>query len=135
MTATTCTVIGLVLWAVALSLLLVGVRLGAILGGKPLNTFAPDGRDLGAFGQRVTRAHGNTLENLALLVALPLFALATERSGLTDGLAPLVLYARLGQSVIHLVSTSRPAVLLRAALFAVQLAVILIWVWRLYPFG
>ncbi len=132
MTPSTCVVAGLTVWAVVLSFLLVSVRLRAIAGGKALNTFAPDGRDMSAFGQRVTRAHGNALENLALLVALPLYALATEQTAVTDGLAPLVLYARIGQSLVHLASTGKAAVLVRATLFGVQMIVVLIWAWRLY---
>jgi hypothetical protein len=42
-----------------------------------------------------------------------------------------VLYARIGQSLTHIVSTSVPAVMLRATLFFAQILIYLWWVIRL----
>lgn len=50
---------------------------------------------------------------------------------MTDPLAMPLLYARVAQSTVHLISTSVPAVLLRATLFAVQLAIAAAWIVRL----
>ena len=55
-------VVYLVLWAIACSFLLVGVRVTA---GKELNTFRHDGSDLSTFGLRATRALGNNLDAAA----------------------------------------------------------------------
>jgi hypothetical protein len=42
-----------------------------------------------------------------------------------------LLYARVAQSTVHLVSTSVPAVLLRAGFFTVQLLIAASWIVRL----
>jgi uncharacterized MAPEG superfamily protein len=117
-------IVGLVLWAVALSFLLVGVRVTA---GKELNTFRNDGSDLSTFGQRATRAMGNANENLALALGIMLLAVVTQKTGITDGLAAIFLYCRMGQSVVHLISTSVPMVLLRATLYSVQHVILIFW--------
>jgi uncharacterized MAPEG superfamily protein len=129
---TVCTLLGLVAWAVALSFLLVTVRLMKVSGGKPLNEFDPTGKDLDGFAYRVTRAHGNTAENLAILVAPMLYAIATNQTAITAGLAGWVLYSRIGQSVAHMISTSKPMVLVRATFFSVQLVIIVIWLWKFW---
>ena len=87
MSNTACTLIGLATWAIILSFVLVTVRLLAVKGGKEMNTFDPTGKDLSTLGQRVTRAHGNTLENLAILASFLLYAIATEQTAITEGLA------------------------------------------------
>jgi hypothetical protein len=62
---------------------------------------------------------------------LMLVALITERSALTDPLAPWLLAARVVQSVIHLVSLSATAVTLRFTAFSVQMAIGVYWALRL----
>jgi uncharacterized MAPEG superfamily protein len=99
--------------------------------GKALNTFAPDGSDVAGLGQRLTRAHLNCVETLPVVAAVILAAAVAGRSAVTDPLAMPLLYARLGQSVVHLISTSVPMVLLRATLFVVQLAIVASWIFRL----
>ncbi len=117
-------VVYLVLWAIACSFLLVAVR---VTSGKELNTFRHDGNDLSTFGLRATRALGNNLENLALAVGILLVAVATEKTAVTDDLAAIYLYCRIGQTIVHLISTSVPMVLLRATLFSVQLILLVYW--------
>ena len=127
---------GLVLWSVVLTFLLVGVRVSSALGGdKALNGFQPDGKDLSDFGLRATRSHANSLEYLALPAALILLAIATGNSAITDGLAMVYLIARVVQSVIHLISTSVPMVMLRATAFTVQNVILVIWGFKLYGAG
>lgn len=99
--------------------------------GKALNTFAPDGTDVGGFGQRLTRAHLNCVEFLPALGAVILAAAVAGRSAVTDPLAMPLLYARLAQSAVHLASTSVPMVLLRATLFVVQVAIVASWILQL----
>jgi len=41
------------------------------------------------------------------------------------------LYLRIGQSLVHLVSTSVPFVLIRATLFVGQVVIVLHWCWVL----
>ena len=105
--------------------------LHASRAGKALNSFAPDGTDLGGFGQRLTRAHLNCLEFLPVAGAVILAAAVAGRGDLTDPLAMPLLFARLAQSVVHLLSTSVPMVMLRAALLVVQLAIVASWIFRL----
>lgn len=100
-------------------------------GSKAVNTFAADGSDLDAFGRRLTRARDNCFETLPLFAAIALGASLAGRLDVTDGLAMWVFYLRVGQSVTHLVSTSAPAVNLRATFFFLQMLIYLWWVIRL----
>ena len=124
--------IGLASWAIIQSFLLVTVRFVAIKSGHALNTFDPAGKDLQGFSLRVTRAHGNTLENLAILASFLLYAIAAGQTAITEALACWVLYARIGQSVVHMTSTSVPFVLVRATLFSAQLIICLFWAWKFW---
>ncbi|MDC3203022.1 MAPEG family protein [Gammaproteobacteria bacterium] len=118
--------VGLVLWSVALTFVLVGVRMSA---GKELNSYKPDGNDLSNFGLRVTRAHANCLENLALPAAIILIAMVQGQTVIiTDGLALVFLVSRIGQSLVHMLFIqSVPMVIVRATLFTVQHVIIIIW--------
>ena len=109
--------------------LLVSQRGLLVLGGRmAVNAFAADGSNTpGGFGQRLVRVHANCVENLPLLAGALLYAIASGQSSLTDPLAPLVLGARLFQSLMHLVSTSALFVWLRFAGFFVQLLVLAWW--------
>jgi hypothetical protein len=57
-----------------------------------------------------------------------LLALATNSAAITNGLALLLLAARIGQSVAHLMSTSVIAVQIRFAFFLVQIGICFYWV-------
>lgn len=133
MSTTAVALIGMVVWVVALTFMLVFVRTAAIMRGeRELNAFQADGRDLNAFGQRMTRAHGNALENLALAVGLMLLAIATGHTDITDALAMALLGCRIGQSVVHIISTAIPMVIVRATLFSAQLLIFCYWGWLLF---
>jgi uncharacterized MAPEG superfamily protein len=99
--------------------------------GKAVNTFSPDGTDVGGFGQRLTRAHLNCVEFLPVAAAVILSAAVAGRGEVTDPLAMPLLYARLGQSIVHLISISVPMVLIRATLLVVQIAIVASWIFRL----
>ena len=132
MSTTAIALLGMLMWTVVLTFALVFTRTAAIMQGeKELNAFQPDGRDLSAFGLRMTRSHGNALENLALAVGLMLLAIATGHTDITDKLAMIVLYARIAQSVVHMISTSTPMVMCRATLFSVQMLIFAYWGWML----
>jgi uncharacterized MAPEG superfamily protein len=103
----------------------------ATRAGKALNSFSPDGTDVVGFGQRLTRAHLNCLEFLPVAGAVILSAAVAGRGEVTDPLAMPLLYARLGQSTVHLISTSVPMVMIRAALLVVQIAIVASWIFRL----
>jgi uncharacterized MAPEG superfamily protein len=123
----------LVLWALILLAALAGYRsFLTLVKGKPANSFAPTGLDLQPFGQRLTRAHANACEFLPFALAVLILAVATDRTPLTDGLAIWLLMLRIAQSLVHLVSTSPGAVLVRfVAFFIPQVAIVVWWSLRL----
>ena len=127
MTATATALIGFVGWTMVLTLCLLTARFAAMAKGHAVNTFTQDGSELAALGQRVTRAHGNSLEWLVIVVALLGYAIATGQTGVTDGLAMIALGGRVLQSIVHIISTSTPFVLLRATFFTVHVVISIIW--------
>jgi len=98
---------------------------------KAVNTFTADGSDLQGLGQRWTRAHLNCLEFLPIAATVGLVAVAAGKASVTDPLAMVLFYLRIGQSVVHLISTSVPFVLIRATLFVGQIAIVLYWCYGL----
>jgi len=130
MSASAVSLFGLIMWTILLAFLLIGVRTKSIMAGTFL--FDQDGSDLPGFAQRVTRAQGNSLEWLTVPAALILYGIATGQSAVTDGLAMILLYCRLGQSIVHMASVSFPAVLVRATLFTVQIVIWIMWTLGFY---
>jgi len=132
MSPTLTALLGFALWTSLLVFGLANLRvLVAQRTGKPINSFSPSGDDLEGLGRRWTRVHLNCLEFLPIFGVVALAAIATGRTAITDPLAMVVLYARLGQSIIHLIGTSVPLVLTRATLFVVQLFIVSWWAIRL----
>lgn len=132
MTSSICALLGLVVWSVLLTFALVGARLAAIRQGHAPNTFDPGGVDLDDFGRRLTRAHANSLENLAIMASLLLYAVASDQQAITNGLAAVAFGARVVQTAVHVASGSVPAVLVRATAFSVQMVIALVWAWRFW---
>jgi len=132
MGATTTALLGFAGWFVLLSLVLGLYRVGLVFSGKRVaNTFVPDGSDMPGFGQRLTRARDNCFETLPAFVAIAFVASALGRLEVTDPLAPWVLYARIAQSLTHILSTSVAAVIVRATLFFAQVLIYAWWTIRL----
>ena len=128
MTTTLTALLGFAAWFVLLSIVMGLYRSGLILGGqKGANTFKVDGSDLPGLGQRLTRARDNCYESLPVFAAIALVAHLSGRSAVTDPLALWVLYARIGQSVTHIASTSVPAVMVRATFFFAQMLIYAWW--------
>lgn len=96
-----------------------------------INQFKPDNANLSAFMQRLARAHANCIEGLPLFGGLLLVAIATGQTAVTDPLAYSLLAARGLQASAHLSSLSILAVFIRAAFFAVQMAIGAYWAIRL----
>lgn len=124
---------GFAFWTILLTLLLVTIRgYNGFSGAKiPLNSFSPSGKDMPGFGQRVTRAHLNCLESLPVFATLVLVAGLSDKLSILESTAMIVLYTRLAQSIVHMISTSVPMVLARAMLFAVQVLLMLCYAWQL----
>lgn len=132
MTPTAVALLGFVAWTILLVLMLAVVRTGLVFAGKKKsNEFKPSGEDLEGFGSRLTRAHSNCYENLPIAGAVLLYAIATSQTAITDQLAMAFLGARVLQSLTHLASTNRLAVLIRFAFFVVQVLILIFWLLKL----
>ncbi|MEL6257771.1 MAG: MAPEG family protein [Pseudomonadota bacterium] len=132
MTPTHIALLGLIAWTILLVVSLGLFRVGlALSSGRRANSFSPSGDDVGAFGQRLTRAHANCYEVLPALGLILVYAIATNQTATTDGLALGLLGARIVQSLIHIASTSVPMVLLRFTAFGAQLGIAGFWLLQL----
>ena len=127
MNATETTILWLVVWWAVLILQLPVIRL---MASKKTGSmmFDPDGKDLQGYSARLTRAVGNCQENIPLYIGVLLFALYSSNSAVTEPTACWLLYARIGQSVTHLISVSNTAIFVRFGFFAVQTGLIVCWV-------
>jgi uncharacterized MAPEG superfamily protein len=126
-------VIGLVLWTLFLLASLASYRsLQTVTAGRDANSFTPTGNDLGPFGQRLTRAHANAYEFIPAALAVLVLAIATGQTAATDDLALWLLAFRVGQSLVHIASTSVVAVLIRfTAFFIPQMVIVGFWCFQL----
>lgn len=132
MSPTVCALTGFIAWTLGLLVLMEAIRAGLVLSRRvPADGFDPANSRLSPFMQRLARAHANCLEGLPIFGGLMLVAIVTERTAVTDPLAPALLLARVVQSSIHLVSVSRTAITLRFSAFTVQMAIAAWWTVRL----
>lgn len=109
-------------WTLLLTLIMATNRMANLFGGAriPINQFSPSGEDLPGFGHRLTRAHLNCVENLPVFAALVAAAGLSGQFGVMESTALCVLYARIAQSVTHMISTSPVMVWVRATFFFIQ---------------
>lgn len=77
---------------------------------------------------RAQHAHLNALENLLLFTAVVVAAYLSDQLALIEGLAYWYLAFRLGQALVHLISTSPQAVFVRANLWIGQMVILLYWI-------
>lgn len=133
MTPTGTVLLAYTAWFIFLLLCLAFVRTSLVMAGKRAsNSFAPSGDDMEGFAKRLTRAHANCYENIGLVAAVLLYAIATNQTALTDGLAYVFLGARIAQSAAHLIATNRLFVFIRFAFFVVQVAILIYWLLKLF---
>lgn len=129
MNHTLLSLLGFTSWFLVLTFALAFWRVRvSVSTGKAINTYSPDGADLPGFGHRLTRARDNCFETLPVFVAIVVTASAFGKLDMLDGLAPWVLLSRIAQSLIHMVSTSSPAIVARATMLTVQLVIYSYWV-------
>lgn len=115
-------------WTLLLLVVMEVLRSYLVVTGRVRsNGFAPDNAGLSPFMQRLARAQANCIESLPVFGGLLLVALVTNRTEVTDALAPWLLGARVIQSGIHLASTSVIAVNARFTAFAVQMGIGVYW--------
>ena len=128
MTATHIVFLHYIILIMALLLVLAGYRsyYGLRVKNKSLK-YSPDGKDLPDLGYRLTRIHANAVECFPFIGGLLIYAIATGNTDVTDGLAYVVLGARLAQSVILAISTSPLAIQLRFVTFLIQFGICIYW--------
>lgn len=115
-------VVAYIIWTMALAMFYAFPRVPQVLLGKKSadtweRTKAPTDPD---FLVRAKGAHLNCLENFPLFAAVVIVAVLMQKTAAVDAVAAYVIYARIGQSVAHILGTSLPLVLIRATLFLVQ---------------
>ena len=112
---------GFALWTLVLVLALgVSRSLLVMTSPKKANEFKASGDDCTGFLARLTRAHANCYENLPTFAALIAAAGLSNQFATTDPVALWVLYARVGQSVVHMISVSEQAVFVRFLFYGAQ---------------
>ena len=132
LTTSSIALLGLVGWSLILVFLLANMRGIKVMGGhKAVNAFNADGSDVPGFGQRLTRAYANCLENLPGQAAVLLYAMFAGQTAMTDPLALTLLGARLVQSVVHLYSTAPIFVWIRFASYLLQVLILVYWLLKL----
>jgi len=123
---------GFIAWTLLLLVLMEAIRARLVLTkAVPANGFDPANSTLSPFMQRLARAHANCIEGLPIFGGLMLVAAVADRTVITDPLAPVLLGARVAQSLVHLASVSSLAVTMRFTAFVVQLAIAATWAVRL----
>jgi hypothetical protein len=133
MTPTATALLGYAAWTLVLLTTLGLWRTSLVMNRKrAANSFAASGEDVEGFARRLTRAHANCYENLPIAGAVLLYAIAADRTAVTDGLAYIFLAARVLQSLTHLASTSNRAVTVRFAFFLVQIGILAYWLLGLF---
>ena len=120
--------IAFALWTLALIVVVFGYRGLRFLKGAPINHWPRGNKpaDDAAFIKRVEDAHANCLENLPVFAVVVLAAAAMDKTATIAALAPWVLYARVGQSLVHLWGVNQLQVFLRVSFWSVQLG-LCIW--------
>lgn len=93
--------------------------------------FNPSGEDMSAFGQRLTRAHANCYESSVFVVGPMLLALASNSGAITNGLAFVMIGARIAQSLIHMASISNAAITARFVCFLIQFGISAYWIYKI----
>lgn len=126
---TSLAILGLALWTIALlvAIAILRTRL-SVFTARAANSFSPSGEDVSPFSHRLCRAHANCYEFLPFALAILLYGVATGQNHITDPLALTLLALRVGQSTIHLISTSRAAVILRFTLMLPQALILVYWI-------
>jgi uncharacterized MAPEG superfamily protein len=134
MTASICALLGYTAWTLALVSTYVFYRTGLVFMRKtPANSWTRGGATWQdpAIITRISHAHMNCVENLPLVAAVILAAQALGQGAVTDGLACVLLGARIAQSVVHIIAVNHWMVFIRASLWTVQAAILVWWILKL----
>lgn len=133
LSATLAALLGFAGWTVILVTLVLFYRTFLVFAGrKRANSWlrgAEPPKDQSAFWTRAGHAHLNCLESLPIFAAIVIVASLAGKLEVTDKVAMFVLYARVAQTITHLLGTSHWHVFVRANFFAVQLLLYGYMIW------
>ncbi|HZR33989.1 MAG TPA: MAPEG family protein [Nevskia sp.] len=120
--------IGFTAWTLLLVLIVFSWRgIAILLQGRKADSWTRGKQvDDPGFVRRVEHAHANALENLPLFAVIVLVAQAMGKSAVTDAWAMYVLYARVAQSLVHMIGVNHWLVMLRATFWSAQLVLFII---------
>lgn len=120
-------------WTLILPVFYAGIRVPAIAGGRKAADAWERGKttDDPPVLQRAKHAHLNSTENFPIFAAVVVIAGLMGKLATADALAGFVLYARVLQSVMHMLGTSLPLVALRGFFYFVQVCLIFWMLWGL----
>lgn len=125
-------VLGFALWTLILVFTSVNWRVIEVLRGKGMNSWGrDDGIPVPAIVKRMQHAHLNCLENLPIFAILVFAAYFLGKQPVVDSLACYVLYARLAQTLVHLIGTSSALVFVRATFYVIQVLIFFYMFWGL----
>ena len=116
-------------WTLLLPIIYAGtIRVPAIASGRKRADHWERGKpsDDPAPLARMKNAHGNCTENFPVFAAIVVIAALLGKIAIADAVAGYVLYARVAQSVVHIIGTSLPLIALRGLFYAVQV-VLMMW--------
>jgi uncharacterized MAPEG superfamily protein len=133
MTTSIHALLGFTAWTLLLVLIVFSWRgIEIVLRGKKADSWMR-GKDVEgpALVRRIEHAHANCLENLPIFAVLVLAAAAINKSSVTDHWAMYVLYARVAQTLTHMIGVNHWLVMLRATFWAIQLALFAVMLYGL----
>ena len=80
---------------------------------------------------RAKNAHLNCTENFPVFATIVVVAALVGKIAVADALAAYVLFARVAQSIVHMLGTSLPLIALRGLFYFVQVALMFWMIWKL----
>ena len=132
MNETTIAFLGCIIWMIILVLLIVAIRVTAHMTGKHKSVyFKTDGTDVSEFTTRLSRVHANCYENFPIFGGILLLLMVLDKTDVSNPLAYALIGARILQGIVHLISISDKAIMLRLFFFIIQFAIVLYWIGRL----
>jgi uncharacterized MAPEG superfamily protein len=121
-------------WTLLLPLIYAGtIRVPSIAAGRKRADHWERGRpnDDPPVLARTKNAHLNCTENFPVFAAIVVVAALLGKIAVADAIAGYVLFARVAQSIAHMLGTSLPLIALRGFFYFVQVALMFWMIWKL----
>jgi uncharacterized MAPEG superfamily protein len=120
-------------WTLLLPIAYAAIRVPLIAAGRKRADNWERGKpnDDPAVLARAKNAHLNCIENFPVFAAVVLVAALIGKIAIADAVAAYVLYARVAQSIVHIIGTSLVLIALRGAFYFVQVVLIFYMIWKL----